>query len=131
MKRRFRLVGIEFGPDRVKETTMLQPYAHFVIIAVAVFVAMGGVMGFVKAKSKISLIMGLASAALLGVTAYLASAPDTAKMGVIGSLVLMFLLDTMFSVRFAKTKKVMPNLVMMIILVPAMAYMAVILFKEM
>lgn len=110
---------------------MLQPYAHFVIIAVAVFVAMGGVMGFVKAKSKISLIMGLASAALLGVTAYLASAPDTAKIGVIASLVLMFLLDTMFSVRFAKTKKVMPNLVMMIILVPAMAYMAVVLFKEM
>lgn len=110
---------------------MLQPYAHFVIIAVAVFVALGGVMGFVKAKSKISLIMGLVSAALLGVTAYLAASPETAKMGVIGSLVLMFLLDTMFSVRFAKTKKVMPNLVMMIILVPAMAYMAVILFKEM
>lgn len=110
---------------------MLQPYAHFVIIAVAVFVALGGVMGFVKAKSKISLIMGLVSAALLGVTAYLAASPETTKIGVIASLVLMFLLDTMFSVRFAKTKKVMPNLVMMIILVPAMAYMAVILFKEM
>lgn len=110
---------------------MLQPYAHFVIIAVAIFVAMGGVMGFVKAQSKISLIMGLVSAALLGVTAYLASAPGTAKIGVISSLVLMFLLDSMFSVRFAKTKKVMPNLVMMLILVPAMAFMAVVLFKEM
>mgnify|MGYP000039894225 CR=1 FL=1 len=110
---------------------MLQPYAHFVIIAIAVFVALGGVMGFVKAQSKVSLIMGLVSAALLGVTAYLASSPGTAKIGIISGLVLMFMLDTMFSVRFAKTRKVMPNLVMMIVLVPAMAFLAVILFKEM
>jgi len=117
--------------SQIKEPTMLLPYAHFVIIGIAVFVALGGVMGFVKAQSKISLIMGLVSAALLGVTAYLTAGPDTAKIGVISALVLMFLLDTMFSVRFAKSKKVMPNLVMMIVLVPAMAYLAVVLFKEM
>lgn len=109
---------------------LLQPYAHFVIIAVAVLTAIGGIIGFVKARSMISMIMGVVSGVFLGVTAYLAANPDTSKMGCSAALVLMFLLDSMFSIRFVKTKKAMPNLMMMLVLFPAIVYLAVVMLKE-
>jgi uncharacterized membrane protein (UPF0136 family) len=69
---------------------------------------MGGVMGFLKAKSKISLISSSAFALLL-VPCALQIFPEMAANGILGSLVLVF------GIRLAKTKKWMPSGMMLIV----------------
>ncbi len=108
---------------------MLSQFIHLIIGFVAVMVALGGVMGYVKAKSMISLIMGVVSGIILGIFAFLSASPEMSQIGLFGSLALMTILDGMFAIRFAKTKKVMPNLVMIVILCPAMACVLMVLFK--
>jgi uncharacterized membrane protein (UPF0136 family) len=67
----------------------------------------GGVLGYVKAKSKASLIAGGASGALLAVAAYLIGAGHV-TIGLILGLVVSVALAGRFIPAFAKTKKPMP-----------------------
>lgn len=66
----------------------------------------GGVMGYVKSKSKISLIMGCAFGALLVVSAI--AAFQGQLIGLNLATVITGVLVVVFGIRWVKTKKVMP-----------------------
>ncbi len=67
----------------------------------------GGVLGYVKAKSKASLIAGGASGVLLAVAAYLIGA-GFGSIGLILGLIVSVALAGRFVPAFIKTKKPMP-----------------------
>ena len=69
---------------------------------------LGGVIGFVKAGSKASLIAGGVSGALILVAAWLMMKDSTVQAGLILGLVLSALLEMRFLPAFVKTKKPMP-----------------------
>jgi uncharacterized membrane protein (UPF0136 family) len=101
------------SPTDATAAGSLIQYAQYAVIATAVLVILGGIMGFVKAKSKISLIAGSISGILLGVCFYVSQSEP--KFGLIGAAVLLTMLDAMFAARLAKTKKIMPSGVMVIV----------------
>lgn len=87
--------------------TSFIPIAQYTLLAAGVLVAIGGIIGFVKAKSKPSLISGVASGILLGVCYYVTQ--SDINTGLIAGFVLLTVLDIVFSIRFGKTKKFMPS----------------------
>jgi uncharacterized membrane protein (UPF0136 family) len=87
---------------------MINPVAGQIMLGVyAVFLAIGGVIGYTKAGSRPSLIAGLASA-VAAILALLVSFQNTAWGMGLGALVAV-LLAVFFGYRFAvKTRKFMP-----------------------
>jgi uncharacterized membrane protein (UPF0136 family) len=73
---------------------------------IGVLVGAGGVMGFVKAKSKPSLISGLVSAVLY--FAAFALSQQDAKMGAIMGSAISVALCAVFAIRLKKTGNFMP-----------------------
>ena len=87
--------------------------AKLTLIVLSVLVLVGGIMGFVKAKSKASLIAGTVSAALLaGAFAYSISNP---KNGLMAGDLVCFLLLGMFLNRLRRGAKFMPAGLIMIL----------------
>ncbi|MBX9879372.1 MAG: TMEM14 family protein [Candidatus Obscuribacterales bacterium] len=80
--------------------------AKLTVIVLAVFIFIGGIIGFIKAKSKPSLISGIISSGLLA-GCYTWSQTD-AKIALITADVLSVLLTVMFYFRFTKSRKFMP-----------------------
>jgi uncharacterized membrane protein (UPF0136 family) len=80
--------------------------ARISLLVFSILVCAGGVVGFLKAKSKASLIAGLVSAALLALS-YSISGRNV-KQGLIMGAVVSALLCIMMGIRFGKTKKFMP-----------------------
>lgn len=66
----------------------------------------GGLMGYSKAKSKMSLIAGVISSVLLAVS--FAVSLTNPVGGLIGGVIVTTLLDIVFGIRLAKTKAFMP-----------------------
>jgi len=85
------------------------------LLIVGLLVFAGGLMGFIKGKSKASLIAGSISGALLVGCYFFASANPT--NGFIAAFVILCALDFVFLKRFKKTKKFMPSGMMLIIAV--------------
>ena len=81
--------------------------AKISLLVFAALVCAGGVMGFVKARSKASLISGIVSAVVL-IGSYAVASADL-KTGIISGLVASLLLTVVFAIRLAKTKKFMPS----------------------
>jgi uncharacterized membrane protein (UPF0136 family) len=73
-----------------------------------VLLELGGIMGFVKAKSKVSIIASTISAGILVLFA-LNILPFIQHVWVVGLLFIMFVM------RYVKTKKPMPNVVMAVL----------------
>jgi uncharacterized membrane protein (UPF0136 family) len=69
--------------------------------------AIGGVFGFLKASSTISLYMGLSSGIALFTTSHFIYRGK--KWALIFSLILIFLLTCFFTTRFIKTANFMPG----------------------
>jgi uncharacterized membrane protein (UPF0136 family) len=85
--------------------------ANTILWVYIAFLLLGGLMGFLKAGSKISLIMSVAFAIALAMFAgRLAPWP-------IGADVLLALLVVVFVMRYAKTKKFMPAGLMILVTV--------------
>ena len=66
------------------------------------FLVAGGVIGFVKARSRVSLITAVVASALLALAAL-------GHLPFVAAPVLLGLLTIVFAIRLAKTKKVMPS----------------------
>lgn len=94
----------DFAAD--EEGRELFDIAKISILILAILVGAGGVVGFLKAQSKASLISGIVSAALL-IVAYSISQRNQ-QQGLILGAVLCVLLCIVFGIRLAKTKKFMP-----------------------
>ncbi len=85
---------------------------HITLVYYFVFASLtqiGGVMGFVRAKSQASLIAGLISGALLDLAgALLVIFPASPKIGLVTGGVVSLLLLGRFAPAFFKTKKLFP-----------------------
>jgi uncharacterized membrane protein (UPF0136 family) len=88
----------------------------YVFIAYIALLLVGGVMGFVKAGSKVSLVMSLVFAAAIGVCVF-ANVPR----GVLVAQLLQLVLVAVFVMRFLKTRKFMPSGLMIVVTVLALA----------
>jgi uncharacterized membrane protein (UPF0136 family) len=73
----------------------------------ALLVLVGGIIGFLKANSRASLIAGIVSAALLGVSASLVASGSVRLGAGLGALAALALIGR-FLPAFLRTKKVMP-----------------------
>ncbi|HEY9170960.1 MAG TPA: TMEM14 family protein [Verrucomicrobiae bacterium] len=80
-----------------------------------VLLVIGGLIGFFKAKSKVSLIMAVAFAAALSLCA-----AGIVFQGYVADLLLAALL-VVFGMRLAKTKKFMPSGLMLVVTLVALA----------
>lgn len=94
-------------------------FANLVFWIYIVLLLAGGLMGFFKAKSKVSLITSALAAALL----VLARAPGIFQPGFALGLgnVIMAALIVVFAIRLAKTKKFVPSGLMLVITILALA----------
>ena len=86
--------------------------AVILLIAYGAFCEIGGVIGFVKAKSMASLIAGSVSGLALFVCAWLFYQGNPS--GAIGSLIVAVLLGGRFLMTWLRTKKLMPDLLMVV-----------------
>lgn len=86
--------------------------AKISILVFSILVTVGGVIGFLKAKSRASLFAGLLSGALL-ITCYSVANRNPQVGFLLGSVVTTLLIVTFF-IRFKKTKKFMPAGLMLV-----------------
>ena len=77
-----------------------------IIVVYGVLVGLGGILGYVKAQSRPSLLFGLASAIALLVCGWLASGQN--PIGIKGAIGIGLLLSVFFGIRYARTRKLMP-----------------------
>ena len=85
----------------------MQNFANVVLWVYIVLLLIGGLIGFLKAKSKVSLITSAVFAALLALTA-IPGVFEPAFAGKV-TLVILAVLLVVFAIRLAKTKKFMPS----------------------
>jgi len=91
----------------------MHSYANTILWVYIALLLMGGLIGFLKAKSKISLISSAVFAALLALTAVPGIFQPAFARGF--AIVLMAALIVVFALRLAKTSKFMPSGLMLII----------------
>ena len=84
-----------------------------------VLLVIGGLIGFLKAGSKISLITSTIAAALLVITAISGLLAPQLRRGMAD--VIMAALLVVFGIRLAKTKKFMPSGLMLVLTLAALA----------
>jgi uncharacterized membrane protein (UPF0136 family) len=77
-----------------------------IVFVFGLLIALGGVMGYVKGGSQASLISGIVFGPALVISAYFISKGKIAAQ--YAALVLTFLLDSIFTYRFAKTLSFFP-----------------------
>lgn len=93
----------------------MHQFANSILWVYIVLLVVGGLMGFLKAGSKVSLITSVAFAALLS----LCAAGVIFQRGV-ADIILAVLL-VVFALRLAKTKKFMPSGLMLVLTIAALA----------
>ncbi|MBX9686554.1 MAG: TMEM14 family protein [Candidatus Obscuribacterales bacterium] len=91
----------------------MQFAAQISLLIYGTLVSIGGIMGFLKAKSKASLIAGVVSGALL-VTAYSVSCRNP-QNGFLFGLVITTILTSVFAKRLVKTRSFMPSGLLLIL----------------
>jgi len=82
--------------------------AEYTMIVTGILIAIGGIIGFIKARSMPSLLSGVVSGLLLVGCFIIANQHDT-KIGLGAGILLLTMLEGVFAVRFAKTRKMMPS----------------------
>ncbi len=81
--------------------------AKISLLVLGILIAIGGIVGFLKAQSKPSLIAGVVSGGLLA-TAY-SIAGRNAEQGILFGAAICAILCVVFGMRLKKTGKVMPS----------------------
>ena len=76
------------------------------IVVYGVLVGLGGILGYVKAQSILSLVFGLVSGIALLVCGWLVSTQNAT--GTKGAIGIGLLLAIFFGIRYARTRKLMP-----------------------
>lgn len=103
----------------------MSPIAGQITLGVyAVLLGAGGVLGFIKAGSRPSLVAGLASAVVAVVCLVLSALGS--PVGLWLGVALALALTGLFSYRFSKSRKVMPSGVMAIVSLVVLALLAVV-----
>jgi uncharacterized membrane protein (UPF0136 family) len=97
----------------------MHDFANKVLWTYIVLLVVGGLIGFLKAKSKVSLITSAVFAAILVLTA-ISGILDSSLRGKLANVVMALLL-VVFAVRLAKTKKFMPSGLMLVVTIAALA----------
>jgi uncharacterized membrane protein (UPF0136 family) len=97
------------------------------ILVLALLVFAGGMVGFLKAKSKISGIAGCVSALLLCACFYVTTSNQFA--GIIGAAIVAAILEVVFVIRLVKTQKFMPAGMILILCIIEQLLLAVALFS--
>ena len=93
-------------------------FANTVLWIYIILLLVGGLIGFLKAKSKVSLITSAVFAAVLVLTQTGIFDPRVARQLV---NVIMAALLVVFAVRLAKTKKFMPSGLLLLVTIAALA----------
>jgi uncharacterized membrane protein (UPF0136 family) len=101
--------------------------AKISMLVLAVLVAIGGMIGFLKAQSKASLISGVISGGFLA-TAY-SIAGRNAQQGMIFGAVVCAVLCAVFGVRLRKTGKFMPAGMLLILCGIEMIFLCVAIYN--
>jgi uncharacterized membrane protein (UPF0136 family) len=91
----------------------MQNFANVVLWVYIVLLLAGGLIGFVKAKSQVSLITSVAAAAILALAAVPGILAPTFAQNL--TAVVMIVLLVVFAVRLAKTNKFMPSGLMLVV----------------
>ena len=91
----------------------MRNFANTVLWIYIVLLVVGGLIGFLKAKSKVSIILSSVFAALLAVTAIPGFLDATFARKL--ASILMIALLVVFAVRLTKTKKFMPSGLMLVL----------------
>ncbi len=95
----------------------MHDFANKVLWVYIILLLVGGLIGFFKAKSKVSIITSAVAAALLVLTRAGIFEPAFAR-GLAN--VIMALLLVVFAIRLAKTKKIMPSGLMLVLTIAAL-----------
>ena len=112
--------NFKFGRSgKLRQPARVHDFATKVLWAYIVLLLVGGLIGFFKAKSKVSLITSAVFAAIL----VLAVLPGIFQPAFARNLVnvILALLLVVFAIRLAKTKKFMPSGLMLVLTVAALA----------
>jgi uncharacterized membrane protein (UPF0136 family) len=117
------------NPHVVEAPFMILEATRAYLFAFGVLAIAGGALGYVKAKSKASLIAGGSSGVLLLVAGGLVGTENAVAGLVLGSLVSLGLLGR-FAPAFRKTKKVMPAGVMAALALGAVVLTAIAFFQR-
>src|SRR5258706_1260655 len=94
----------------------MQNFANLVLWIYIVLLVVGGLIGFLKAKSRVSLIMSVTFAALLSLCA-----AHLVFQYYVADILLAALL-VVFGIRLTKTKKFMPSGMMLILTLVALVF---------
>lgn len=97
--------------------------AKISLLVICVLIAAGGIVGFLKAQSKASLIAGIISAGLLAVAYSIAN--RNAEQGFIFGAAICLLLCIVFGIRLKKTRKFMPAGMMLVASAIELVFLAI------
>ena len=97
----------------------MHDFSNKVLWVYIVLLLVGGLIGFFKAKSKVSLITSAVFAAILILAAIPGILDSTLRVKLVN--IIMALLLVVFAIRLAKTKKFMPSGLMLVVTIAALA----------
>jgi uncharacterized membrane protein (UPF0136 family) len=97
----------------------MHDFANTVLWIYILLLLVGGLIGFFKGKSKVSLVTSVIAAVLLALTA-LPGILDQSFADKLANVILLALL-VVFTLRLAKTKKFMPGGLMLVLTIVALA----------
>jgi uncharacterized membrane protein (UPF0136 family) len=103
----------------LRQPARVHDFATKVLWAYIILLLVGGLIGFFKAKSKVSLITSAVFAVILILTA-VPGILDSSLRGKLANIIMAMLL-VVFAVRLAKTKKFMPSGLMLVVTIAALA----------